>query len=269
MPEEVGLPAGPRRRVIGLRREEVAQLAGVSVDYVVRLEQGRGPQPSVQILTALTRALRLERDERDQVFRLAGSPPPGPGRIELAIRPSLQRLLQRFTDLPAMIISAKFDLLDQNAMADALLGPADRWSTGPANMAWQKFLGSGDTRVALTPEEDEITAWHSVGMLRNAVSRYPEDPDLRRLLEELITGSPRFAAMWSDGRTVAPRSMHKTIKHPELGTLLLDCDTLLLPDTDQALIVCSAAAGTREASALELLRVTGVERMISLSAGPA
>lgn len=110
-PEEVGLPAGPRRRVAGLRREEVAHLAGLSVDYVVRLEQGRGPQPSTPVLTALAEALRLERDERAEVFRLAGSAPPLAGRIEMSIRPSVLRLLQRLTDLPALVFSAKGDLL--------------------------------------------------------------------------------------------------------------------------------------------------------------
>lgn len=265
-PEDVGLPAGQRRRVPGLRREEVAQLAGLSVDYVVRLEQGRGPQPSAQILNALTRALRLESDERDQVFRLAGSSPPHPGRIDLTIRPSVLRLLQRFTDLPAMILSAKADVLAQNAMTDALLGPIDRWPTGPANIAWQRFLGTSDPVLALTPEEDEITAWHSVGSLRNAVSRYPGDPDLRALIDDLVAGSPRFAEMWADGRTMTPRSMRKTIKHRDLGLLQLDCDLLLLPDTDQSLIVYSAAAGTPAASALEQLRAGQV---ITASAAPA
>ena len=100
IPEEVGLSGGRRRRVAGLRREEVAQLAGLSVDYVVRLEQGRAPRPSIQVLTALTQALRLDRDERDQVFRLAGSAPPLAGRVEMSVRPSVLRLLQRMTDLP-------------------------------------------------------------------------------------------------------------------------------------------------------------------------
>jgi transcriptional regulator with XRE-family HTH domain len=265
-PEEVGLPAGRRRRVPGLRREEVAQLAGVSVDYVVRLEQGRGPRPSAQILMALTRALRLDTDVRDQVFLLAGSAPPRADRIEMCIRPSILRLLQRFTDLPAMIVSAKADILAQNAMADALLGDLSRWSHGPANIAWQRFLGTGDSRIALTPEEDDLTAWHSVGSLRNTLSRYPDDPDLRALIDDLLAGSERFRTMWEDGRTIAPRSMRKTIRHPELGTLTLDCDGLLLPDTGQSMIVYSAAAGSPEATALELLRVTGTERMINSSA---
>ena len=94
-PEHVGMPAGRNRRTPGLRREEVAMLAGISVDYVVRLEQGRGPVPSAQVLGALTRALRLDDDARDEVFHLAGSTPPGPGRVQMHVRPSVLRLIDR------------------------------------------------------------------------------------------------------------------------------------------------------------------------------
>jgi transcriptional regulator with XRE-family HTH domain len=256
-PEEAGLPAGPRRRVTGLRREEVAQLAGLSVEYVTRLEQGRGPQPSTQVLTALTRVLRLERDERDQVFRLAGSSPPLAGRVEMSIRPSVLRLLQRLTGLPAMVLSAKGDVLLQNQTAVSLLGDLCRWPVAQRNLVWQRFLGAGVTRVAARPAEDEASARQAVGILRTALSRYPHDPDVRALIEELVAGSERFWSMWEQGRSTMSRSMHKTIDHPELGYLTLDCDTLLLPDTDQSMIVYSAAEGTREAAALETLRVNG------------
>ncbi|MCW2875906.1 MAG: hypothetical protein JWQ95_6 [Sphaerisporangium sp.] len=261
VPEEVGLSTGPRRRVVGLRREEVAQLAGLSVDYVVRLEQGRGPQPSAQVLTALTQALRLETDERDQVFRLAGSAPPLAGRVEMSIGPSVLRLLQRLTDLPALVLSAKSDVLAQNPMAAALLGDLSRWPGRQRNIIWQRLLGTGGARVALSPKEDEATAQQAVGSLRTALSRYPHDPDLRSLVDELLAGNERFRSMWEEGRSTVWRSTHKTINHPDFGPLVLDCDTLLLPDTDQSMIVYSAAAGTREASALDMLRVTGTERM--------
>lgn len=260
-PDEVGLVAGPRRRVVGLRREEVAQLAGLSVDYVVRLEQGRAPRPSIQVLTALTRALRLDRDGRDQVFRLAGSEPPLPGRIEMSVRPSVLRLLQRMTDLPAVLLSAKGDVLVQNAMAQALIGNLPLWPESGSNLFWQRFLGADDTRVTLNPEEIDATEEHAVASLRTALSRCPEDPDLRELIDQLIAGSSRFQHLWQEGTFTAWRSTHKTIRHPDFGLLLLDCDTLLMPDTDQSLIVYSAAAGTREASALNLMRVTGTERM--------
>lgn len=260
-PDEVGFATGVRRRVAGLRREEVAQLAGVSVDYVVRLEQARGPQPSVQVLTALTSALRLEREERDQVFRLAGSAPPLTDRIETTIRPSIERLLQRLTDLPAVVLSAKGDVVALNSMAKALLGDLGQWPEGQRNVIWQQFLGTGAAHVAVTPEENEAAAQQSVGVLRTAVSRYPHDPSLRSLIEELLAGSEHFWSMWEERRSAVTRSTHKTVDHPALGRLVLDCDTLLLPDTDQSMIVYSAPANTSAASALDTLRATVAEQV--------
>ncbi|WP_066905386.1 helix-turn-helix transcriptional regulator [Millisia brevis] len=260
-PEEVGLTVGQHRRVAGLRREEVAQLAGLSVDYVVRLEQGRAPQPSVQVLTALTRALRLDRDGRDLVFRLAGSAPPLPGLIEMTIRPSVLRLLQRFADLPALILSAKGDVLAQNELAAALLGDLTALPERQRNIIRLQFLGSDAVRPVLSSDDLVVAEEQAVGSLRAALSRYPDDAELRALVDEVIAGSERFRQLWQSGTSTVARTMTKTVEHPDVGRLTLDCDTLLLPDTDQMMVVYSAAAGTREASALEVLRVTGTERM--------
>ncbi|MFC7376850.1 helix-turn-helix transcriptional regulator [Brachybacterium sp. GCM10030267] len=268
-PQDVGLPAGPRRRVTGLRREEVAQLAGLSVEYVVRLEQGRASRPSDQVLESLTSALQLERDERDLVFRLAGSVPPLAGRVEMSVRASVLRLLHRLTDLPVLVVSAKGDVLAQNAMGCALLGDLHQPAEGRANLIWQRFLGTTAARVAVTPDEDEETARQFVGLLRTALSRYPNDPDLRALTDDLISGSERFWSMWEEGRATVQRSLTKTVSHPPLGTLVLDCETLLLPDTDQSLIVFSAAAGTHEADALDQLRVRCLGRDGDPSTDPA
>lgn len=259
-PQEVGLSAGVRRRVPGLRREEVAQLAGISVDYLVRLEQGRGPQPSEQVLNALTRALRLATDDRDRLFRLAGSAPPLPGLIELTVRPSVLRLLDRMADLPAMITSAKSDVLAQNAMSAALLGDFAELPPQQRNIVRQRFLGSGG-RIAMTQDEEDRTARHAVAILKLARARYPADPGLSDLLTELTRGSPRFARLWDESSSARWRSMRKTVQHPDIGAITLDCDTLMLPDTDQSMIVYSAAAGSPDATALDLLRVTGTEAM--------
>ncbi|MEO3876596.1 transcriptional regulator [Nonomuraea sp. B12E4] len=206
------------------------------------------------MLTALTQALRLETHERDQVFRLAGSAPPLAGRVEMSIRASVLRLLQRLADLPTLVLSAKSDVLAHTPMAGALLSDLNRWPERQRNIIWQRFLGTGRAHVALSPEEDEATAQQAVGSLRTALSRYPHDPSLRSLIDQLLAGSGRFRSMWEEGRSTVRRTMHKTIDHPEFGPLVLDCDTLLLPDTDQSMIVYSAAAGTREASALAMLR---------------
>jgi len=257
-PADVGLPAGTRRRVTGLRREEVALLAGVSVDYLVRLEQARGPTPSDQVLAALARALRLTDDERDHLFRLAGSAPPLPGHIVSVPRASTLRLLDRLTDLPVVLLDAKGDVIAWNALATAMLGDFSAWPPEQRNIAWQQFLG-GRGRVARPPDEAARSAAETVAQLRLTAARYPDDPGLARLLDDLRNGSRLFVRLWDEGAVAERRASRKTVDHPELGRLTLDCDALHIPDVDQRLIVYSAAPGTSEAEALALLRVVGLQ----------
>ncbi|MBO9556576.1 helix-turn-helix transcriptional regulator [Cellulomonas sp.] len=264
-PQDVGLAAGERRRVAGLRREEVALLAGVSVDYVVRLEQGRGPQPSAQVLRSLARALRLDDDERAELFHLAGSAPPLPGTVDDVVRPSVQRLMDRLVDLPVMLLSARGDVLAWNAMASALLGD---WSSVPErerNINRIRFLGTTRygtrSRVAMTPEERDETAVAAVAALRAATARYPKDAGLAALVEELREKSEQFERLWQAGGASSWRSQRKTIEHPTIGAITLDCDSLHVPDSDQALVVYSAPAGSPEAEALALLRVIGTQSL--------
>jgi transcriptional regulator with XRE-family HTH domain len=262
-PEDVGLPAGLHRRVPGLRREEVALLAGISVDYVVRLEQSRGPQPSEQVLSSLARALRLPGDQRDHLFRLAGWQPPQAGLIDTHVRPGVLRMIDRFTDLPALVLSAKSDVLAWNAMSSALHGD---WSAVPVplrNQARLRFLGGIDdpsrTRVGGSPEEQRATTVQTVANLRMAAGRYPDDPGLARLLAELRAGSAEFRDLWEDVEPRPWRNHTKTLVHPSLGPITLECDTLHVPDSDQLLVVYSAEPGTPAAEALSLLRVVGTQ----------
>lgn len=257
-PADVGLPAGPRRQVPGLRREEVAQLAGLGVDYVIRLEQGRGPRPSLQVLSALARALRLSDDDRDTLFRLAGSAPPQAGRVPMLVRPSVYRLLDRLSDLPALVLSAKSDVLAWNPLATALFGDFSELPPVRRNLIRERFLGTGVGRITMSPDAD--SAADCVACLRTAQANYPQDPDLTRLISDLRAGSARFDSLWLSGRSGRLRAGNTTIAHPELGTLTLDCDILLEPEADQTVLVYSAESGTPEASALKLLRVTGLEQ---------
>jgi transcriptional regulator with XRE-family HTH domain len=259
-PAEVGLPAGSRRRVGGLRREEVAQLAYISVDYVTRLEQGRGSHPSDPVLGALARALQLDDDERDHLFHLAGSAPPRPGQIDGIVRASTLRVLERLVDLPALVLDAKGDVLAWNAQAAALLGDFSAWPAPTRNIVWRRFLGDGG-RVSIEPSEDERTAAESVASVRAVAARYPSDPGLLRLLAELKANSPRFRRLWDDARPAERRTSTKTIHHPQVGVIELDCDALHLPDTDQRLIVYSAPANGPAADALALLRVIGLQQL--------
>lgn len=272
-PEDVGLPAGRSRRVPGLRREEVALLAGISVDYVVRLEQGRGPQPSEQVLSALSRALRLGNDERDHLFRLAGTVPAPDGLIDVHVRPSVLRLIDRFVDLPALVQSAKGDVLAWNAMSSALHGD---WSALPParrNQARLRFLPdpAAPIRTALggSLEDREKNAAQIVANLRAATGRYPQDPGLQQLLDELHQGSAEFRTLWAESDAGAWRSHTKTLVHPTLGPLTLECDTLHIPDSEQLLVVYSATIGTPEADALQLLRVIGTESLAFHPSAPA
>jgi transcriptional regulator with XRE-family HTH domain len=262
-PADVGLPAGHQRRVPGLRREELALLAGISVDYVVRLEQGRGPHPSEQVLTALARALRLDTDERNELFHLAGTVPPHAGLIDLHVRPSVLRLIDRFHDLPALVVSAKGDVLAWNAMSSALHGDWSALRPERRNHARLRFLTDPTdpprSRVGDRPGEREETARQTVGNLRSVAARYPDDPGLARLLEDLHAGSAEFRALWATVEPGGWRSHTKSVLHPQVGELVLECDLLHVPDVDQSVLVYSAAPGTREAEALALLRVVGTQ----------
>jgi transcriptional regulator with XRE-family HTH domain len=259
-PTDVGLPAGLRRRTPGLRREEVAQLAGVSVDYLTRLEQRRGPHPSDAVLGGLARALRLSDAEREHLFRLAGASPPLPGRIRSTVRPSVLRLLDRFTDLPALVIDAKTDVLAWNHMAAALLGDFSALPRAERNVTWQAFLGT-ERRVGTDPADRDRIDGHLVAALRSAGARYPDDPGLRRLVAALQAGSPRFGTHWARHEVDGRPDEHKTVQHPELGPLVLDCDRFHVQEDDQTMIVYSAEPGTRSAEALELLRVVGLQQL--------
>jgi len=260
-PPDVGLPAGPRRRVPGLRREEVALLAGISVDYLIRLEQGRGPRPSTQVLAALARALRLTADERDHLFHLAGAEAPRPGRIDGFVRPSTLRLLSRISDLPAMVIDAKGDLLAWNDLALALIGDLTPLPAGQRNFARLGFLGDQRQRRVVydSPADSERAAIETVADLRVTAARYPDDPDVAALIGELRAGSRDFVRLWDDGRVEMRRASVKTFDHPIVGRLTLECDLAILPDSDQRLIVYSAEPGTSAAETLALLRVIGIQ----------
>ncbi len=259
-PAAVGLPHGPRRRTPGLRREEVAALAGISADYLVRLEQGRGPHPSESVLTALARALRLTDDERDHLFHLAGTPPPRAGNITGTVRPSILRLLDRLSD-PAILHDAKGEILAWNPLAAALLGDFTVWPPGRRNVIWWRFTSDArcPNRLLRTSEEEEAATVEAVAELRSAAARYPHDPGLRSLVAELRRVSPDFERRWQRRDAAVRRGSRKRIAHPQVGTIEVDCDVLHLPDADQRLVVYTTEPGTTSADALDLLRVLGIQ----------
>ena len=173
-PAEAGLPAGRGRRTPGLRREEVAGLAGVSLDYLARLEQGRAQSPSPSVLASLARALRLTDDERAHLFRLAGHVEPGPGTINRHITPSLQRLLDRLTDVPVMVIDAAGEVVAANPLANALMGDLSGASRRERTIPWRHFSGI-PSRLERTPEEHAEAEEAMAADLRDALGRFPDD----------------------------------------------------------------------------------------------
>ncbi|MEV4770138.1 helix-turn-helix transcriptional regulator [Micromonospora humida] len=242
-PVEVGLPEGVRRRTPGLRRQEVAQLAGISVDYYVRLEQGRGAHPSGQVLAALARALLLGRDEREYLFRLAGQGPPPAAGPSAVVAPGIRHLIDAMTETPAYLADARYDVLAWNRLAGHFVGdlpPGDRnmirwWFRQEASVPW-------------TDAETLRFARDSVADLRAAYGRYPGDRGLAELVTELLGVSPRFAALWAEHDVATRRPVVKRVAHPELGPLEFECRVLLVPESDQRLIVYTAVPGspTRE-----------------------
>ncbi|WP_261957671.1 helix-turn-helix transcriptional regulator [Streptomyces nigrescens] len=257
-PEAAGLPAGGHRRAAGLRREELAMLAGISVDYVTRLEQGRATHPSEQVVEALGRALRLSGAEREHLFHVAGLVPPGQGTVPAYITPSVHRMLDRLTGTPVAVSDASWTLLLANPLYTALMGERQGRER---NGAWRAFLGSGG-RVRHTTRSRRALETAVVADLRAAARRYPADQRLRQLIGELRAHSDRFAELWDSGAVGRHEASRKTIDHPQVGTMTLDCDLLSVAGSDLRIMVYTAEPGTEDAERLELLSVLGTQTMV-------
>ncbi|HEY7262654.1 MAG TPA: helix-turn-helix transcriptional regulator [Trebonia sp.] len=249
-PRDVGLPGGQRRRTPGLRRQEVAELAGLSVDYYIRLEQGRGPRPSRQVLAALARALMLTTDEREYLFRVAGeepSPVPGPSR---EVPQSIGYLLDALPDIPAYVVSAKYDILAWNELATHFVGDLSGFPEDDRNMIrWMFARPAGD---GYWDDEQTLAFTRStVADLRAAYAKYPGDRSIDALVTELLALSPRFAAMWAERDVATRHPMVKRVDHPLAGPLEFECQVMHIQDTDQRLIAYVAPPGspTRQAFA--------------------
>ncbi|MBY8881000.1 helix-turn-helix transcriptional regulator [Actinacidiphila acidipaludis] len=257
-PADVGLPEGARRRTPGLRREEVAQLAGMSVDYYTRLEQARGPHPSRQMLSAVGRALRLTADERDYLFRLAGEEPPREYGGSGHVRPGLLLILDRLHDTPAQVVNDIGDVLAQNAMSAALSGDVFARPPHLRNVIRRAF--TDPAALSLFPEEDHETLGRShVANLRAVLAARPDDPRPAALVSELRAASPRFRRMWAEHEVAVRRSDTKRFLHPVVGELELNCEVLLSAGHDQQLIVYTARPGSESYQRLQLLRVVGLQ----------
>jgi transcriptional regulator with XRE-family HTH domain len=261
-PSDVGLPTGFRRRTPGLRRDEVALLAGMSTDYYARLEQGRGPRPSAQILTSLGRALRFDADQNDHLFHLAGLTP-ALRRSNGHIRPGLIRLADHLVDVPVTVVSDLSEVLWQNELADLTLGRRSPQPGRERNFGWLWF-----TRPELRdrfPREDwpHHAAAH-VNNLRATAARRAGDPDVESLVSDLLAASTEFADLWDRHDVAVRRYDEKRIVHPEVGLIHLTCEVLLTPSADVQLMVYFPTEGTDASEKLDLLRVIGSQDLSSM-----
>ncbi|RPF22706.1 helix-turn-helix transcriptional regulator [Myceligenerans xiligouense] len=258
-PPDVGLVPGPRRRTPGLRREEVAALTGMSVDYYVRLEQQRGPQPSEQMLAALARALRLTVDERDHLYRLAGHNVPRRTPADTHVAPALLRVLDRLEDTPALILNTLSEVLVANRLATAIFG--DRTAvTGWARSDVYRWFTDPSSRYVYPPQDHDRQARSLVSALRAAHGAAGERSRPGELVTVLLAESREFRELWERHEVARRFEDHKTLVHPELGPIEVDCQALFTEDQSQALLVLTPAPGSEAEEKIRLLAVLGQEK---------
>jgi transcriptional regulator with XRE-family HTH domain len=254
-PEDVGLQPGRRRRTAGLRREEVALLAHMSTDFYARLEQRRGSRPSEQTVAAIARALRLNQDERDHLFALAGHTAPPRGFRSDHVTPALLRLLDRL-DTPAQIVSDLGVVLVQNPLAEALLGVQTHF-TGLDRSVFYRWFTDPRERDRF-PAEDH--AMHSRSYAASLRAAHGRDPAAAQpLVDALLEGSDEFAQLWERHEVAQRSDTHKRVAHPEVGLIELDCQILTAQNQTELLVVFTAEAGSEDAKRLEMLSVIGTQ----------
>jgi transcriptional regulator with XRE-family HTH domain len=264
-PEDVGMVKGPRRRAKGLRREEVAALCEMSVDYLSRLEQRRGPQPSEQMIAAMARGLRLSLDDRDHLFRLAGHPVPARALRGDHVSPALMRVMDRLRDTPAQVVTELGETLAQTAPAAALLGDLTHF-TGRERFLVHRWFTDPSSRSIYPPAEHE---WHGrilASGLRDVLVRRGEGSRADDLVRELSGRNPEFVEVWKRHEVGLRHGEEKDIAHPEHGLIRAHCQTLHDTDGSQSLLIFTATPGTGSYEKLRLLSVVGTQEFGSVGA---
>ncbi|WP_236792798.1 helix-turn-helix domain-containing protein [Amycolatopsis sp. GM8] len=239
-PRDFGLPSRRQaRRTPGLRREEVAELAGVSVDYVVRLEQARGLRPSAEVLEALARALRLAPDERAYLFGLARQRPPDADKLATTAAPALARLVADLSPLPVMLMNHRYDILAWNSEMARLLLDFGTLPPGQRNAMWL-CLVHPEIREFYVDRERVVR--EGIAHLRAAWAAHPEDQALTDLIAECAAGDEEFARLWAARDVKVNGRGRKVLRHPAAGVLAVQFETLTpLQDPDQLLVIYRAA----------------------------
>ncbi|RDI53235.1 helix-turn-helix transcriptional regulator [Nocardia mexicana] len=238
-PRDFGLPQRRSRRTPGLRREEVAELSGVSTDYIVRLEQGRGLRPSAEVLEALAGALRLDADERAYLFDLARQRLPDNDKPATTAAPELRQLVADLSPLPAMVVNHRYDILAWNSEMSRLLLDFDTMPTSQRNSMWLCLLHPGMSNFFA---DRERTVREGIADLRAAWAAHPEDRVLADLIGEFRSRSSEFERLWAKRDVRVNGRGRKTLRHPDIGTVTVAYEALVpLHDPDQRLIIYRAA----------------------------
>lgn len=255
-PADVGMPPTGRRRVPGLRREEVAELVGLSIDYYVRLEQGRADRPSDEVLDALGRALRLGSAERAHLYdlarppRRAGATATTSGRGE-TLRSALRQVVEAIPATPAVIMNDRNDVLAWNRLAAALIADFPNLAPRERNMARRIFLDPNARQIHLDWDE---AARATVGVLRMAAGRRPHNPELVRLVGELSLGSEAFRRLWAGHHVHEKTHGPKRFRHPTVGDVTLNYETFQVAGAaHHLLVIYTAPPGSPAAEALNFL----------------
>lgn len=256
-PAEIGLAHNAPRRAPGLRREELALLAGISIDYVIRLEQGRTRSPSPSVCASLARGLRLTDAEQAHLFRLAGHAH-DPERITRLVPAGVRRIAERLHDHPVAVTDAMWTLILTNDLYTALFGDLSACSERERSTPWRHFTG-GLGPVEHSPAEREAFERSMVADLRASTGRYPRDPDLAALVADLLEVSPRFAELWADRRVAEHQQSRKTVHHAAVGDVEIDCDVLTTQAGDLRVLVMTPRPGTDARSRLDLLATLGTQ----------
>ncbi|MFI5474622.1 helix-turn-helix transcriptional regulator [Streptomyces cacaoi] len=259
-PDDVGVPPGQRRRTPGLRREEVAALCGMSTDYYSRLERGRGPQPSEQMITAIARGLRLTLDERDHLFVLAGHNAPARTTRDDHVNAGMMRILDRLEDTPAQVVTATGETIVQTPLAVALLGDQTRF-TGLTRSVIYRWFTDPNERTNYAPDDHPTHSRVYVAQLRTVASREGRGSHAAALADRLCAESSEFAQLWTQHEVGISYTNRKRILHPQVGMISLHCQTLVDPDQAQSLLVFTAIPGTEDHDKLRLLSVIGSQRL--------
>jgi transcriptional regulator with XRE-family HTH domain len=250
-PSDVDLPEGGRqRRVAGLRREEVAQLAAISTDYYTRLEQGR-IGPSAPVLASLARVLRLDDDQRTYMYELAGTPAKSRRRAPQKVKPYLRRLLDRI-DAPAIVMTPTHDILAWNPLAAALM--VDFAEIPERERNFMRLLFTDPRMRSLYPEWGEL-ARSVVSYIRMEAARKPDDPRLAELVGDLSIRDAQFGQWWAGTNVAVKRRGTRTYDHPVVGNIRLEWDALTSDaEPDQQFIVFTPEPGSRSEEALHELK---------------